>query len=707
MIFAVLLGLSAANASDSASASDLANLLPEDNNQLAVNQGLPTFIDVVNSKAPMALAMEYMTVCEIQKLASLDPRIFLLANETRPKVSEVAEGFRMPALKKLKEHPDLAYLEGYTFTDSMEDSIKKVELLVQICNLSLRDSPVFATIQEALIDEVIAWTDEYMDRVFPNIATYVKFDQFGRIFFGHEKYESAWFPYFTRQSMRTMGYSEEQLKAEFNRARYDHFEYRKDNVRKMIIQYLKGKSTLEKLVSKLPLPKFKRICLNEVAKAVFDIGIIEEYSDEELIKILDLMDRIEQTPVSEDLSASYSEWEYTSDSVRTYCEFLLGKKRPEDVSAVLAATSSNDIITAFFIAFLRENLFQEAANILPNYIGSEKAKRLISANDRFLKYLYKTDKRKLNRVSQIAGLVIGYNGKCLYVMMACGDPVAKALLELDDSSLDEIGYDSEEPFFQGVCEEDLQAIYNNEKINPPFYSSISRTILVEAAIQLCKIRLKTPEGREWILSQFENNYYMKSQLESCKICQLIYNMAKIGDSIKKYLFRNSCDINSDAVIRDLEDPIAFAENKAALSDLFSLLPYIELKSEEFPLNVFENLNCGRLQRILELPGVYFDQIYQMAGQAKSSTQTIEIMVIEMLNREPLEAVLKKMNLPFPLTSNELDERILNVLKFHKMNSYEKSDLLYFLKHMNDYRKTVFLITSIRYNETKPKYGPIF
>lgn len=688
---AVLLGLLSANA------SNLENPVQEDTNQIVNSQSITSLADIVRSQVPLTLAMEYMTVNEIWKLASLDPRIFLLANKTRPKVTEIAERFKMPALRKLKEHPDLALLEGYTFNDSKEDCIKKVRLLLEICENSLTDSPILATIQDALIDELVTMSESELQKVFHYYFFYDKIRIVSKHFYGLFKYESVLIPYLSDMLKNVEALSDERVASYFNSTRLEGFKNGPHGLKKLMKKYLKGVITVEQFVSKLPLPELHNEYLDVVIQVVMGEGGSKEYNDYDLNKFWELMIAIEEALSSRNLWNGDSDLKAKLDSSKLYCEFMLGKRDVEDVFLHLAEPEHYHFMEVFFIAFLRKNMFEAAANAIPYYSFSQQSADYVRSNAKFLKYLYETDQERLENVAEKVGLK-GYTENSLYVLMARDDPFAKALLQPDAASYMAMRNKENKISFDGICEEELLKIYNNGEINPPDSRSVFPIILYNTSMKLFTIKLRTPEGREWIIAQFENNHFWKSELKSNHVAQLIYNMAKVDGSITKYLLPNCVSVDCDAVLRDLDDPVAFAQNKTALTDLFSLLKYFNKLWHSFPIDVLEGLNYQSRQRILELPGIDLDQIGKVVKRSSNGFANLQIVVMEMINREGTRSIFEKLNLPYPNSSAELHELINNVSDEFGLTDFNEQLGNKYLPHMNDYRNTVILLTIAMYRK---------
>lgn len=691
---AALLCVSVANASEPVS------LEQQDNNQITTNERRPDFTDVVNHQRPLYMAFDFMTVPEFQNLAVSHRDILSFANKTTPKVREIAKCFKMPSLTNLQEHPDLALFEGYTFSDSREDSFKKVTFLLDICEKSLLDSPILATIHEAIIDEMDTWSDEELTTYLNSGPLASRIEDLIRVFYGLEKYESLLEPRLIRIYRNVYHESDKKAARFFSESKISAFMHNSYGREKLIKQYMQGEITAENFGSSLASsPNILKYTFSVINYLIFYKGSVE-YSDDDLAKILELMSAIQQALLDQDLLDKDRDLQSNLEASKLYCEFLLGEKGPEDVLAFVAQKDDTNIRELFFIALLRKNLFEAAANAMPSSIYKYKVKEYVLGRPDFIKYLYDSDKKKLEKCIDLSEPKIYTQSQSLYAFMARGDPLVKALFQPDSSAVNVISESEVAPKFDGVCEEDLLIIYNNSVINSPSGWRLFRDIFVDVSIKLVKIKLRTPEGREWILSQFENNGYWRNQLQSEKLAGLIYNLAKLGDSVTKYLNPNDISINSDAVIRDLDDPVAFARNKRALSGLFSLRKYLDDNWRVFPVEVFNSLNRKRLQRVLEIPGMDLDQVAEMVVHTKNWFPDSQIVMMEMMNREGIRSIFEKLGLPYPKTSQALNHLLSKVIGEVSRYDFPKESCIELVPHMNDYRKKVVLLTLATYQKNQ-------
>lgn len=665
--------------------------------QAPIEQRPVTFADIVSSQVPVVIAMSYMTVNEIWKLASLDPRIHLLANKISPKVREIAEAFKVPGLKKLKEHPDLALLEGYTFSDSKEDSVKKVDLLLDICERSLLDSPILATIQEALIDEMITWHVGEFRLVLREYFFIHKIEKLSGMFYGLEKYESVLKPHLTRLVKNVENWSDAEVSSFMNTANLIGFKTSPHSLKRWLKQYFNGTITSTEFASKLRLPNLN----DEYIEAVIQDLIgdeAEKLSDKDLTKVLELINCMEQELISKRFLDNKPLLKAKLDAIKLFCEFLLGTKTSNDVLSFLSQPDNQDKMVLFFFAFLRTNQFEAAASIIPERIIDYRSRNYVRRKAKFLKFLYKTDQEKLFKLAKEVCFT-NSTSNSLYVLMARKDPLVKALIQPDDSSAQEIiDNEADTLSFDGICEEELLAIYNNNYINPPTALPVFPALLYYTFVELSNVKLRTPEGREWILSQFEANLFLRHELPSNNFLKFIYQTAQFDGSITKYLHQNCLQINCAAVIRDLENSLSFTQNKKALTDLFSLLKYFEVKVFEFPSAVFEDLNYQQLQRILQLPGVDLDLVAKFAYRTRNWFNNLQIIMMEMVNREGARAVFDKLHVSYPKDSKELNEKLFENSGEFSPHVLSKQFCIELLPHMNDYRKTIALLTVAEYQK---------
>lgn len=665
--------------------------------QTLIERRSATFADIVSSQIPMEIAMSYMTINEIWKLANLDPNIHLLTNKTSPKVTEIAEAFNLPGLKNLKEHPDLALLEGYIFSDSTEDSLKKVDLLLDICDRSLLDSPMLAIIQEALIDEIITWHVREFRLVLREYYFIHKIEKLSGMFYGLEKYESVLKPHLIRVVKNAENWSDAKVSSFMDTANLIGFKNSPHGLKRWSKQYFNGTITSTEFASKLRLPNLSDEYIEAVIQALIG-NEADEHSDKDLTKILELMVSIEQELISLGFLDNKPLLKANLNAIKLFCEFLLGTKTSDDVLSFLSQSENHDQTVLFFFAFLRTNQFEAAAKAVPERIFDYRSRNYVRRNAKFLKFLYETDREKLFKLAK----ELWFNNNTsnsLYVMMARKDPLAKALLQPDGFFVQDIIIsEADKLSFDGICVEELLAIYNNSYINPATASSVFPALLYYTFVELANIKLRTPEGREWILSQFEAILFLKYELPSNNLLKIIYQTAQFDGSITKYFQPNCLQINCAAVIQDLEDSESFTQNKKALTDLFSLLKYFDAKIFEFPSAVFEDLNYDRLQRILQLSGVDLDQVAKFAYRTRNWFNNLQIIMMEMVNREGERAVFDKLNVSYPKDSKELNEKLFKNSDEFSPHVLCKQFRIELLPHMNDYRKIIALLTVVKYQK---------
>lgn len=606
----------------------------------------------------------------------------------------------MPALMEMMEHPDLGLLEGYKFSESREDSIKKVVLLLDICESSLQSSPILTPIQEAMIEEIVTFSVEEFKSCCPSVAhggfTGSEIESWCRTLYGLEMYEYVLVPYLTEMLTVTMNISYRTCAKMFSKIRFEGFKTGPHGLKKWMNQYLNDRITSEEFVSRLTMSKFDYHYIDATICKLIDFVCFEEYNEGDLRKILKLLHEIEEGLVWQNLLNDSTYIEVKLEASKLLCEFLLGEKGTEDVLLFLAQPKSLHETEALFIALLRRNQFNAAVFVIPDRISSEKSRKYVRNNANFLKYLYETNHFKLFAV---AGTITDawYGNSNLYVLMARRHPLAKALLQFDDSSQTEIFDKIYWISFEGICVEELLTIYNNALAHSLFDSHLFHEAFSRISAKLFAIKLRTLEGRKWILSQFRDRFNLSWQRNLLSFSKLIYKMSEIGGSITKYLLSNDYRVNCEAVIRDLEDPNAFAQNKQSLSDVFSLLPYSFRGKEEFPVAVFEHLNHERLERILELPGMNFERVAKATSRAENWFANLQIVAMEMLNREGERAVFEKLDLLYPLTSFELRNRISREAK-SMGNDLAFQFSIKTLRYMNNYRKKVVLLTLAMYQE---------
>lgn len=338
--------------------------------------------------------MEYLTAYEIKKLTDLDERVRCIAEMTMPHSTSIAENLKMPALSNMEEHPDLAVLDGYKFTESKEDSIKKVKLLLKICKESLQNSPLLATIHEVLIDEMSSWTEEDFI-TFSNRPLFVDLEmlKLSESFFGLEQYESCLIPQWTGFLTNIKKWSNEKITAFFSKARFHGFRESPHAFQKWARQYLKGEITAETIVIKLPLHELNYEYIDAITRVlVADDG--NNPSVFEWEKTVELLNSIKSALVSQNLWDNNPNLAACLNAVKLSLDILLGRRQPEEAVRFVAQGMNFIYRDMFFATLLRGNHFEAALNLIPNH-QLYQTNILTPELGKFIKYLYDKHPEKL------------------------------------------------------------------------------------------------------------------------------------------------------------------------------------------------------------------------------------------------------------------------------------------------------------------------
>lgn len=597
----------------------------------------------------------------------------------------IAANFKMPCLATIRTHPDMSLFKGYKFGDTHEDRRNKVDFLIKNILNSMKISPLLPQLATCIVDEIAKLNrDDWialgynLDLSNRNILIVLS-----TLLYGSDNYQSVLVPYVTSLMDMREPYPEEFI-AILNRAEVEGFLKSPLGLERLYRQYLKDEVSAEELTKKLPTgdgnfdPAYRIVeklldDFENYKKPVEEMSNIAE-------KFLQLTSALRLSPAYLHYQRKNREFREKIETAECKSEILLGKMNPEEAFAFMSRTGHFYGKHVFMKTFLWTRNYALAANLFAEYVHDAYLFNLAIKCNEFMKYLYLNRPEVLQEVYNRNALFTQKNwylSNSIYGM--------KPLHAIFSFSFDSNCVES-------LCEEELLELYEYLKteLTDSIYQS-NRGKHFGIVTGLLKIKMQSPAGRAWIINELNSHWdwftkyrsYVSSEHEAVSHIQFYIMKALRYDSVGRFYDDMTLNITSD-----FSHPDDFSSIRMAIPIILAL---------EKILNHSRFQDKYRISPLtLQVPELDLDRAARTACQYRQWDTDLQVIIMEMVNREGMENVFQKLNVEYSSKSAEFDSRIIETInQINAKAGYQAIDfdsVCKLLPNMTDHRKMIVFLS---------------